>query len=217
MITGRQVRAARSLLEWKAEDLAREAGLTRVTVSKIESGLVQPQEKTLAAIVGAFDKYGVEFLEDEGVKIRKHQIRVYSGKAGYKQFLDHIYYVVKNGGAICQFNASDGVYLPHADDYVADHLKRMGAIANLDARVLTVEGDYAFTAKYCKYRWLKKDQKVLMPYYVYNEFVEMPVYTSDNNIEVMSIHSKQLAEKFTQQFDLFWDSAIIPNRKKKAS
>ena len=71
MITGRQVRAARSLLEWKAEDLAREAGLTRVTVSKIESGLVQPQEKTLAAIVGAFDKYGVEFLEDEGVKSSK--------------------------------------------------------------------------------------------------------------------------------------------------
>lgn len=214
MITGRQVRAARSLLEWKSEDLARESGLTRVTISKIESDLVQPQEKTTAAIMAAFDKYGVEFTEDEGVKIRRHEIRVFSGCSGYRQFLDHIYSVVKDGGNICQFNASDGVYLPHADEYVPPHLKRMSKIQNLSARVLTVEGDYNFPATYCSYRWLRKSNKVLMPYYVYNDFIEMPIFYSDHNIEVMSIHSKQLAEKYTEQFNLFWDNAIIPEGQK---
>jgi transcriptional regulator with XRE-family HTH domain len=213
MITGRQIRAARSLLEWKAEDLAREAGLTRVTISKIESDLVQPQEKTTAGIIAAFDKFGVEFTDDEGVKIRKHEIRVFSGSAGYKQFLDHIYSVVKDGGNICQFNASDGVYLPHADEFVPAHLKRMSKIQGLNARVLTVEGDYNFPAKHCDYRWLKKSDKVLMPYYVYGEYIEMPLFNSDHNIEVMSVHSKQLAEKFTEQFDLFWENALTPDSK----
>src|SRR5271154_6814788 len=118
MITGRQIRAARGLLEWKAEDLARKSGLTRVTVSKIESDLVQPQEKTLASIIAVFDKHGIEFLEDEGVKIRKQQIRIYSGKAGYRQFLDHIYETLKpEGGRIRQFNLSDANNLSFADDY----------------------------------------------------------------------------------------------------
>lgn len=213
MITGRQIRAARALLEWKAEDLAKEAGLTRVTISKIESDLVQPQEKTLASIITAFDKYGVEFTDEEGVKIRKHQIRVFSGSAGYKQFLDHIYSVMKDGGAICQFNLSDGSNLVHADDYAEKHLERMGKIPNLNARVLTVEGDYNFSAHYCKYRWLSKNNKTLMPYYVYNDYIEMPIYRTDHSVEIISIHSKQLAEKYKEQFELFWGGAIIPDKK----
>ena len=38
MITGRQMRAARALLEWTVEDLARNAGLNRATVFNIEKG-----------------------------------------------------------------------------------------------------------------------------------------------------------------------------------
>jgi transcriptional regulator with XRE-family HTH domain len=108
MITGRQIRAARSLLEWKAEDLARAAGLTRVTVSNLEAGSVQPQEKTIASIVAAFDKHGIEFTDGEGVKVRQNEVRVFSGRMGHKQFLDHVYFILKEsgGGRIRQFNLS---------------------------------------------------------------------------------------------------------------
>lgn len=210
MVTGRQIRAARALLEWKAEDLAREAGLTRVTISKIESDSVQPQEKTLACIIAAFDKYGVEFTEDEGVKMRRHEVRIFSGNSGYRQFLDHIYHVMKDGGRIRQFNASDGVYLPHAADYVDIHLQRMAKVPNLDARVLVSKGDRNFPATYCTYRWLDDTANVLMPYYVYNDFIEMPMLNGDSNIEVISIHSRQLADKFSEQFDIFWRVATVP-------
>lgn len=215
MITGRQIRAARALLEWHAEDLAKEAGLTRVTVSNIEANAVQPQEKTLASIVRAFDQHGIEFLEDEGVRVRKNQVRIFTGKVGYKQFLDHIYDTLKeSGGRIRQFNASDGVYLAYADEYVDAHLKRMEKLANLDARVLNMEGDSNFPASYCIYRWLDKANKVLAPYYIYGDFLAMPMYNSDHNVEVISIHSKLLSEKYVEQFGLFWDSAKIPEAKK---
>jgi transcriptional regulator with XRE-family HTH domain len=214
MITGRQIRAARALLEWHAEDLADKAGLVRATVSKIEAETVQPQEKSLASIIRIFDQHGVEFLEDEGVKIRKNQIRVFSGKEGYKQFLDHIYDTLKDGGRIRQFNLSDGKNLIHAEDHAKTHLARMAKISNLDARVLTVEGDYNFPATYCTYRWLGKANRILIPYYVYNDYIELPIYRTKHNVEVISIRSRLLAEKFVEQFELFWDSAIIPPDRK---
>src|ERR1700727_1070722 len=125
MITGRQIRAARALLEWHAEDLAQKAGLARVTVSNIEASTVQPQEKTLASIVRVFDQHGIEFLDDDGVRVRKNQARFFTGKAGYRQFLDHIYDTLKDGGRVRQFNISDGKTLPYAEDYATLHLKRM--------------------------------------------------------------------------------------------
>ncbi len=211
MISGRQIRAARGLLDWDATVLAEKADVTRETVGRIESGAVQPQEKTISRILRAFDLHGVEFTENEGVRIRKNQIRIFSGIIEYKLFLDHVYDTLKeNGGLIRQFNLSDGGNLHYADEYAKVHLERMGKIPQLDAKVLTIEGDFNFKAKYCTYRWLKKDNKILMPYYVYGDCVSMSFYKSSTNIEIFSIQSKLLSERYIEQFDLFWDTAIIP-------
>jgi DNA-binding XRE family transcriptional regulator len=213
MITGRQIRAARALLEWSVDDLAQKAEVARSTIHTLESDTRQPHEKTVASILRIFDQHGVEFLDDEGVRIRKNQARFFNGRAGYKQFLDHIYEAMKDGGKIRQFNVSDGRTLPYADDYAAAHLERMKKIPNLDARVLTVEGDNNFPASYCKYRWLHKANKILIPYYVYNDYLAQAIYKSDHNVEIFSIHSKLLCQRYIEQFDLFWDTAIIPPEK----
>lgn len=213
MITGRQIRAARGLLEWRAEDLAREAGLARVSVSNLESESVQPQEKTIASIIAAFDRNGIEFLEGEGVKVRQGEVRIFRGRAGYRQFLDHVYFTLKdNGGRIRQFNLSDEAYLPYGDDYGYEHMKRMETIKNLDARVLTAENDCSFPAKYCKYRWLDKVGQRLVPYYVYNDFLGMLLFTSDHNIEGLCIKSKLLADKYSEQFEMFWAASTAPKK-----
>lgn len=214
MLTGRQIRAARGLLNWDASDLAEKAKVTRDTIYRIESGAHKAQEATLVSIARILDLQGVELTEDEGVKIRKNQVRIFSGAEGYKQFLDHIYETMKDGGRICQFNLSDGKNLPHAGDYAQKHLERMGKIKNLDARVLTIEGDDNFPAKHCVYRWLSKENKILMPYYVYGDFVVMPIYKTEDHIEVISIQSKLLIEQYVNQFDLFWSTAIIPPKNK---
>ncbi len=214
MITGRQIRAARGLLEWNAEDLARKSGLTRVTISKIESDVVQPQEKTLKSIMEVFDTNGVEFLDDEGVKIRKNEIRVFTGKVGYRQFLDHIYETVKDtGGRICQLT-SEGKYLPYADDYADLHIERMGKIKSLDARVLTLENDDNFPASYCQYRWLDKSHVALAPFYVYGDFVVLSLHEAAHKRELVSLRSKLLAERYIEQFDFFWNKASAPKRKR---
>src|SRR5580704_11133356 len=151
MITSRQIRAARGLLEWTGKDLAAKLGMTPATISKIEAELVQPQENSLMRIADLFDKHGVELLEGDGVKMRQQEVRVFTGKNGYRQFLDHIYLTLKRGGRIRQFNLSDGGNLAFVDDYGQAHLSRMASVDDLDAKVLTTEGDTDFPASYCTY------------------------------------------------------------------
>jgi transcriptional regulator with XRE-family HTH domain len=215
MVSGRQLRAARGLLEWSAEDLAREAGLRRATISTMESEAITPSANSINAVMAVFDKHGVEFLSNEGVAIRKHEIRVFSGKAGYRDLLDHIYTTMKRGGRICQFNFGDGRYLSYADDYVSVHLERMEMIQNLDARVLTQASEANLDATYCTYRWLDKSLMHLAPYYVYGDFVILALHEAAYKRELLSLQSKLLADRYIDQFDYFWGKAQGPKKKSK--
>jgi predicted transcriptional regulator len=66
MITPEQSRAARGLLDWNQQDLAKEAGVGIVTVHQLEAGTSQPRRATLQVIKRAFEKAGVEFIDENG-------------------------------------------------------------------------------------------------------------------------------------------------------
>lgn len=213
MITGRQIRAARGLLEWKAEDLARKTGLTRVTISKIEAAIVVPQEKTIKSIMEAFDKNGVDFTENEGVCIRRNEVRFFNGKTEFRLLLDHIYAAVKDGGRYYQFTGGNR-YLSYADDYVNLHIERMKEVENLDARVLTLDGDMDFVADYCIFRWLDKSYGAMAPFAVYGDYVVQPVHEASFKKELVLIRSKLMAERYFEQFNFLWGKASAPPKKK---
>ena len=214
-ITGRQIRAARGLLGWKMEDLADKAGLTRITIRQIENDLVQPQEKTLAKIYAVFDKFGVEFLPDEGMRIRKQDTRTYSGKAGYRQLLDHIYETLKKGGNIRQFNFGDMRYAPYEEAFVTEHIVRMSNIDGLDARVLEIDGETPNPVAYCSYRDLDKKFKEMAPWYLYGDYLVLSLNEGGGKREFITVQSKLLAERYLKEFDIFWKMAT-PRAKKRA-
>jgi transcriptional regulator with XRE-family HTH domain len=216
-ITGRQIRAARGLLGWSMEELARKARLTNVTIRNIETDEVQPQEKTLAAILTLFDRQGIEFLDDEGVRVRKQQSRSYAGKAGYRQLLDHIYETLKDGGRIRQFNFGDLRYLPYADEFVAEHLERMASIQDLDARILALKNEVNLPVSYCDYRVLLGTYEHMAPWYLYEDFLVLPLFESGAKKEFVTIHSKLLAERYAREFDVFWElSSDLPKKRARA-
>lgn len=75
MITSAQIRAARALIGWKQSDLARESGISEISIKNIERGATDPRSSTLDAIQTAFDKAGLVFLEagdtrDGGLGVR---------------------------------------------------------------------------------------------------------------------------------------------------
>jgi transcriptional regulator with XRE-family HTH domain len=69
---------ARAALNWSVRDLAEAAQIHRNTVTNIETGRYVGDAATVAAIVGALKRAGVEFIDENGggpgVRLRKrHQ------------------------------------------------------------------------------------------------------------------------------------------------
>ena len=76
-LTSAQIRAARSLIRWRAEDLARESSIGVATIRRAETA-EGPTSLTVAndqAIRRALEAAGVEFIDENGggpgVRLRK--------------------------------------------------------------------------------------------------------------------------------------------------
>lgn len=63
MIDSAQIRAARALLGWKQTDLARESGVSEISIKNIERGATDPRASTLRAIQTSLEKAGLVFLD----------------------------------------------------------------------------------------------------------------------------------------------------------
>ena len=65
-MTPAQCRAARALLDWTQEDLARRAQVGVVTLRQFERGVSQPRRAILAALRRALEVAGVRFIDRGG-------------------------------------------------------------------------------------------------------------------------------------------------------
>ena len=77
MITSDQIRAARALLGWSANELARESNVGVATVRRFEvvAGVPSGQVRILEALKVAFEEAGVEFIgspdDRPGVRLKE--------------------------------------------------------------------------------------------------------------------------------------------------
>ena len=70
MITSAQCRAARSLLSWTQEDLAKKSVVGLNTIRKFEGGKTSPHSSTLKLLRDAFEAVGIEFTDDNGIGVK---------------------------------------------------------------------------------------------------------------------------------------------------
>ena len=66
-----QIRAARALLGWSQDQLARRAGVGLATLRRIEQteGIVKGNFSTVLKIQKAFEQAGIHFIEDDSGQI----------------------------------------------------------------------------------------------------------------------------------------------------
>jgi transcriptional regulator with XRE-family HTH domain len=68
IILPEQCRAARALMDWSQQELAKRATVARKTIADFELGQVRPYPRTLRDVVAAFEVAGIAFLPpEEGV------------------------------------------------------------------------------------------------------------------------------------------------------
>lgn len=69
-ITGRQIAAARDLLNVSQGEFAVAVGMLRPALARIEAGRVKPRIATMAKIVTELERRGIEFINGTGVKLK---------------------------------------------------------------------------------------------------------------------------------------------------
>jgi len=211
MITGRQIRAARSLLEWKAEDLANEAGLTRVTISKIESDLVQAQEKSIVAIIAAFDRHGIEFTDFDGVRRKPSNIEIFIGVDRFNAFYEFLYQNLKTyGGDVCIAAVDEGLFSKYRKD-PDQHRKYMKELVDSGAitvRILASESK--FSSSYAQFKRLPKANYAPTSFYAFGNCLALITFEYDPAPYVVLHKASPFAEAYRQSFNLMWATAEAP-------
>lgn len=67
MLHSGQIRAARALLGWRQEDVAQVADIGLATIRRLErgEGLLKGNVSTAAKIKAAFERAGIQFIDDD--------------------------------------------------------------------------------------------------------------------------------------------------------
>lgn len=207
MITAAQLRAARGLVDWTRNELAKAANVSPETIKNIEHGIFRPQEETSERIIRTFAARNVVFTEGEGVKISKELVRTFVGQKGYVEFLEDICETMAAGGYTYQFNFSDSIFANYGGGYSKIYAERMAGVSSLDARCLVPEGDSNFPVKHCKYRWLSRAYKDSIPYFIYNNKNIFLTSGEGEELTLVSIYSESLAKAYRHQFEIFWEKS----------
>ena len=215
MITGRQIRAARGLLDWDAADLAKKADMTRETIYRIESGRTQAQANSLERIAKSLVEAGVEFLPDDGVKRHVGKVDRLEGPEALYRFFDDVYDTVKEGGDLCVSGADERLFAEFNinEEAALRHRERMSAIKEkIKFRVLLKEGDTYFrNTSYIEYKWVQKDFFFEHPIYLYNNKLAF-INFNKHNLEIFRIVMPAMAKAFRLQFDFIWSHAMTPTK-----
>lgn len=211
-ITAAQIRGARGILNWTQGDLAERTEISATSIGSIESGATQPRESTLTVIQKVFEDAGIEFTENDGVRVKTGDVKVYKGRQGFVDFYEDIYNTLKETpGEVVVSNVDERDFekwLPA--DRVEKHFVRMQETEGVSYKILLREGDKYFLAssKYAEYRWIPKGLFSSVPFYVYDGKLAIILFGAEPTVIVLNYPA--VADAYRAQFDALWDAALPP-------
>jgi transcriptional regulator with XRE-family HTH domain len=107
-VSSSQIRAARALLGWTQDDLAKATNLSRATIRNVELGYaVRPSN--IGEVHKALAKSGVEFMDNEGVRRQPDERKELSGPDSCDRFFEDVMQTIKEKGGelICLIQSQD--------------------------------------------------------------------------------------------------------------
>lgn len=214
VITPSQCRAARGLLKWNQQDLAKKSSVHFQTICSFEKDVGSPTQRTLMKIATAFEKEGIELSSGEGVKKMDTNIRILNGEEGLKALFDDIYdsslYLKED---ILIANNEEPTYqVGKVMPYLMMHLDRL-AQAGIKERILCCEGDTHFLGPVSAYRWVKKEDFCNNPTFIYANKIALLVWGPPPKVTIIS--NPMYAESVRHLFNIAWNNAKKPKLTKK--
>jgi len=208
MITPTQMRAARAMLDVSQGHVADHLGIAANTLSKIESGQSDISMSRNAEIQRFYEREGIAFTENDGVKWETSGVETYSGRTGFIDFLMDVYETTKDGGDIFVNNVDEDDFLKWEGDEADAHMARMASIKDkVDFKILVKEGDDNIVGSgYAQYKALSKDNFGDVPLYIYGNKSALIVFEEDN-VEVFVIKHQAVTKYFKDRFKKSWHEA----------
>lgn len=213
MITGKQIRAARVLVDWDADDLAKRVGMSRISIQNIERGDAHPKAETIEKIIRAFSDVGIEFTGNDGLRRRPQGIEIFEGAERYQEFHDFLYNHLKHhGGDVC-LNIYDesllGKYRKSAPEAHRKFMKELVDRGDVSLRILTTKSDFC-TYGYAQFKWQPKQSPSLTGFYAFGDCLALLSFVNETSPYVVVIQSPQLAEGYRYSFNMAWENAEPP-------
>jgi len=211
MITPTQMRAARAMLDVSQGHVAEHLGIAANTLSKIESGQSDVSVSRNQDIQRYYEREGIAFVENDGVKWSKEEIRVYDGPEQFVEFIDNIYDTAKTvGGSFCLFNAKpdNWIKLLGKEKYDA-HSKRMMSLSDsLDVKITVKEGDRNFISEsFAEYKWVPENMFNEKSFYVFGDKIAFMNFEDDpQKSRVLVLKHKDFSEGFRVLFNIAWNN-----------
>ncbi len=208
MIKPEQSRAARGLLGWSQETLAKEVGVSTVSINNFERGHTDFKQETLKSLAAAFERHDIEFPDEYGVRRRTENVQIIKGDNYLNTLWDDIFQTLKDsGGEVLITNVDEKRTLDIEKNNLLSHIERLKNY-NITERLLSCEGDdYFLMPKEC-YRWMSQELFTFSSStYLYADRVAFQVWRQKI---IVLIQSKEVHEAEVARFEHLWDSAKIP-------
>lgn len=208
MMSPRQIKAARALAGWSAEELGAKANLTADTIANIETGRTQAREGTLERIAKALDTVGVEFTENEGVRRKPTTIEIFEGIERFNAFYDFLYQHLKlHGGEVCVTAVDEGLFSKYRVD-PEQHRKRMKELVDsgkVSFRILAAESK--FKSSFAQFKRLPKGNQSPTSFYAFGNCLALISFDHTPAPYVVLHKSGPFAEAYRQSFNIAWNVA----------
>jgi transcriptional regulator with XRE-family HTH domain len=213
MTTGKQIRAARMLAGWSAEELAEKAEINRETVLNIERKVFSPRPDTLAKIIRVFDENGVEFIGERGTALKDDQIVTLNGDNVFFRVLDDVISTLRDS----KFKSGKEALFACVRDklsppVVVENYRRLRK-EKIRMRSLVKEGDTYLMGDIMEYRYLPAAYFTNTPQIIYGDKVATLLYSEGKKRKsALIMRNAQAAAAQRNLFNFIWSVAQKPEK-----
>lgn len=208
LVTPGQIKAARAMLDWSAEDLGKRVGVVKTTISAIETGRSNGSVEVLGAIVKALESGGIEFQTDGGVRPRQNKVLTLQGREGFAAFREDILAEASIASLnVCVSNVDEREFDKWGAGGVNDaYIVKMREHKPKQFRILVKENDTYFTGDYASYRWLPAKSFGEISFFIYAQKTAIISFENDN-FEVFIINQPKITSFYRKDFEKMWAQA----------
>jgi transcriptional regulator with XRE-family HTH domain len=205
---GKQIAAARQLLDWSQADLAERAGVSKPSVIRIEKDLMGVKDDIRKAIEKSINDSGIEFTP-RGVQEKLISVKTLSGSQGMREFYDDIYLTAaSNGGEFFIFNGAPSLIIKFlSEEWYEMHAKRMKEVSkNYKFKVIVKEGEKGLIgSQFAEYRYFPQDQFYNRMFYIYGHNAAFVSFENET-VNIIIINQLEIAQSMRILCTIAWNT-----------